>query len=116
MIIAGCAGDWRAAGEILLDEWLHHSFLEPLLVIHHVMRHSQMLGHTLGAAGVVETIACVLAMRENFLPGTPRLNAAAEGVPAGVVREPRAGRRLKNVLKLNVGFGGMNGALILSHG
>lgn len=74
-----------------------------------------MLGHTLGAAGVVETIACVLAMRENFLPGTPRLNNAAEGVPAGIVREPRAGARLKYVLKLNTGFGGTNGALILNH-
>jgi 3-oxoacyl-(acyl-carrier-protein) synthase len=75
-----------------------------------------MLGHTLGAAGVVETIACVLAMRENFLPGTSRLNAVAEGVPASIVREPRFGVRLKNVLKLNTGFGGTNGALILSHG
>jgi 3-oxoacyl-(acyl-carrier-protein) synthase len=75
-----------------------------------------MLGHTLGAAGVVETIACVLAMREEFLPGTPRLNSAAEGVPISIVREPRSGVRLKNVLKLNTGFGGMNGALILSHG
>ena len=33
-----------------------------------------MLGHTLGAAGVVETIACVLAMQEQLLPGTPRLS------------------------------------------
>jgi hypothetical protein len=40
-----------------------------------------MLGHTLGAAGVVETIACVLAMQEQFLPGTPRLNTIAEGLP-----------------------------------
>ena len=33
-----------------------------------------MLGHTLGAAGVIETIMCMLAMQENFLPGTPGLN------------------------------------------
>ncbi len=75
-----------------------------------------MLGHTLGAAGGVETIACVLAMRENFLPGTPRLNIAAEGVPASVVREPRQVAKLNHILKLNTGFGGVNGALILSHG
>ena len=30
-----------------------------------------MFGHTLGAAGVVETILCVLAMQEKLLPGTP---------------------------------------------
>lgn len=74
-----------------------------------------MLGHTLGAAGVVETIACALAMRENFLPGTPRLNLPADGVPKNILREPRFGARAKNILKLNTGFGGTNGALILSH-
>jgi 3-oxoacyl-(acyl-carrier-protein) synthase len=71
-----------------------------------------MLGHTLGAAGVLESIICVLAMQENFLPGTPRLNVPADGAPESLVREPRAAK-LKNVLKLNTGFGGMNGALIL---
>ena len=74
-----------------------------------------MLGHTLGAAGVVETILCVLAMQEKILPGTPRLSTAAEGVPTSIVCEPRAAVKLNCVLKLNTGFGGLNGALILSH-
>jgi 3-oxoacyl-[acyl-carrier-protein] synthase II len=74
-----------------------------------------MLGHTLGAAGVVETILCAIAMQEKFLPGTPRLNTIAEGVPAGLVREPRSVAKINRVLKLNTGFGGANGALILGH-
>ena len=75
-----------------------------------------MLGHTLGAAGVVETIACVLAMETKLLPGTPRLNSIAEGVPTSLLKEPRPAARLNHILKLNTGFGGANGALILSHG
>jgi 3-oxoacyl-(acyl-carrier-protein) synthase len=75
-----------------------------------------MLGHTLGAAGVIETMVCVLAMREKFLPGTPRLSSPAAGVPGNLVREPRFGVQLQHVLKLNTGFGGLNGALILRHG
>lgn len=73
-----------------------------------------MLGHTLGAAGVIESIACVLALRDQRLPGTPRLTSFAEGVPASLVKEPRAAK-LHHVLKLNTGFGGVNGAVILSH-
>jgi 3-oxoacyl-(acyl-carrier-protein) synthase len=75
-----------------------------------------MLGHTLGAAGVIETILCVIAMQEGLLPGTPRLTSPTEGAPANLLREPRAGVALKSVLKLNTGFGGINGALILAHG
>jgi 3-oxoacyl-[acyl-carrier-protein] synthase II len=72
-----------------------------------------MLGHTLGAAGVVETLACVLAMQERLLPGTPRLSHAAEATPPSLVKTPRAVTKLNHILKLNTGFGGMNGALIL---
>ena len=74
-----------------------------------------MLGHTLGAAGVIETILCVLAMQERLLPGTPRLGTPADGMPPSLVPEPRAVTQLKHVLKLNTGFGGLNGALVLSH-
>lgn len=74
-----------------------------------------MLGHTLGAAGVIETLACVLAMEERLLPGTPRLSNAADDTPQSLVKAPRPVTRLNHVLKLNTGFGGVNGALILSH-
>jgi 3-oxoacyl-(acyl-carrier-protein) synthase len=74
-----------------------------------------MFGHTLGAAGVLETICCVLAMENDFIPGTPSLSVAAESTPKSLVKEPRNGVKLKNVLKLNTGFGGMNWALILQN-
>jgi 3-oxoacyl-(acyl-carrier-protein) synthase len=74
-----------------------------------------MLGHTLGAAGVVETILCVLAMNERLLPGTPRLSSAAEGTPISLLREPRPAQRLNHILKVNTGFGGVNSALVLTH-
>jgi 3-oxoacyl-(acyl-carrier-protein) synthase len=74
-----------------------------------------MLGHTLGAAGVIETILCTLAMKEHLLPGTPRLKLTAEDAPASLMLEPRSTPQLNHVLKLNVGFGGVNGALVLSH-
>lgn len=73
-----------------------------------------MLGHTLGAAGVIETVACALALVGNFLPGTPRLKNLAEGFPQSALREPRPAARLKHILKLNTGFGGINGAIILT--
>jgi 3-oxoacyl-(acyl-carrier-protein) synthase len=75
-----------------------------------------MLGHTLGAAGVVETMACVLAMQNQFLPGTPRLSHPAEGTPVSLVLTPQPATRLRHVLKLNTGFGGLNSALVLRHG
>jgi 3-oxoacyl-(acyl-carrier-protein) synthase len=74
-----------------------------------------VFGHTLGAAGVLEAILCVLAMQEQLLPGTPRLSHPAEATPSSLLLQPRPGR-LKHVLKVNTGFGGINGAIVLSYG
>lgn len=75
-----------------------------------------MLGHTLGAAGVVESILCVLAIQERWLPGTPGLAHLDELAPANLVRDPRAAARLNRVLKVNTGFGGVNGVIALGYG
>lgn len=75
-----------------------------------------MLGHTLGAAGVVETILCVLAMEERLLPGTPGLKVAADHAPQSLLRDSRSADRMNYVLKMNTGFGGVNGAIILGYG
>jgi 3-oxoacyl-(acyl-carrier-protein) synthase len=75
-----------------------------------------MLGHTLGAAGVVETILCVLAVQERWLPGTPGLSNCAEGAPNNLLREGRPASQMNYVLKMNTGFGGVNGVIVLGYG
>jgi 3-oxoacyl-(acyl-carrier-protein) synthase len=72
-----------------------------------------LLGHTLGAAGILETILCLIALRAGLLPGTPRWREADPVVPQALVTEPRAAGRLARILKINCGFGGANAALVL---
>src|SRR5262249_40712455 len=74
-----------------------------------------MFGHTLGAAGVVESILCVLAMQERLLPGTPGLTKPADGAPTSLMLEPDVAARLNHALKVNTGFGGVNSVLVLGH-
>ena len=72
-----------------------------------------LFGHTLGAAGVLETILCVTALQRHTLPGTPRLRTRDPAVPESLLMEPRRAARLARVLKVNCGFGGTNAALVL---
>jgi len=72
-----------------------------------------LFGHTLGAAGLLETIVCLTAARQQRLPGTPRLLCPDPSVPDSLLREPRPAESLRHILKLNAGFGGVNAALVL---
>lgn len=72
-----------------------------------------MLGHTLGAAGILETILCVLAAQTDTVPGTPRLRTPAADMPASLQLTPQRGVKLRTLLKINAGFGGTNAALML---
>lgn len=72
-----------------------------------------LFGHTLGAAGLLETLVCAAAARRQTLPGTPGLRTADPSVPDSLVQTPRPAGSLRHMLKLNAGFGGTNAALVL---
>lgn len=72
-----------------------------------------MTGHTLGAAGAVQTALCLIAMREGRLP--PHLWDGERDPDLADIRLAAPGERaaLKRVLSANYAFGGNNIALVL---
>jgi 3-oxoacyl-[acyl-carrier-protein] synthase II len=71
-----------------------------------------MTGHLLGAAGAVEAIFSVLALRDQVAPPTINLDQPGEGCDLDYV--PKEARRMKidTALSNSFGFGGTNGSLI----
>jgi 3-oxoacyl-[acyl-carrier-protein] synthase II len=72
------------------------------------------IGHLLGAAGAVEAIFCLLAMRDGMVP--PTLNLENPDVTTAIDLVPlKAQKREVNIAMSNsFGFGGTNAALIVS--
>lgn len=69
-------------------------------------------GHLLGAAGVVEAIFSVLAIRDQVVPPTINLDAPGEGCDLDYVPHTARQMKLDAVLSNSFGFGGTNGSLI----
>lgn len=68
-------------------------------------------GHTLGAAGITEAIISILALENDFLPGTLNLQQADETIAISPLKDGHAGA-LANVMSNNFGFGGSNCSLV----
>jgi len=68
------------------------------------------VGHCIAAAGAVESAACVLALREGFLPGTYGCEQA-EAWPVVIERVPRV-TEPRVILSNSMGFGGQNCSLL----
>lgn len=75
-----------------------------------------MTGHTLGAAGGIETAFAVLALEHQLVPPTANLDAPDPGVPVEVVAKEARPARLEWAAKTSLGFGGHNAALVLGRG
>ncbi|MDX3909390.1 MAG: beta-ketoacyl-ACP synthase II [Sphingobium sp.] len=72
------------------------------------------IGHLLGGAGAVESIFCILAMRDQIVPPTLNLDNPSDSC-MGVDLVPHVAkeRKVKAVLNNSFGFGGTNASLIM---
>jgi 3-oxoacyl-[acyl-carrier-protein] synthase II len=73
------------------------------------------IGHLLGGAGAVESIFCILALRDQIVPPTLNLDNPSESCE-GVDLVPHVAkqRSVKAVLNNSFGFGGTNASLIMT--
>jgi 3-oxoacyl-[acyl-carrier-protein] synthase II len=69
------------------------------------------IGHLLGAAGAVEAVACLMALRGQWLPPETRLGKTDPACRFPVVREP-TDKKIEVALSNSFGFGGANASLI----
>ncbi|MCU5787837.1 beta-ketoacyl-ACP synthase II [Alloalcanivorax marinus] len=71
-----------------------------------------MVGHLLGAAGAVEAIFTLLAMRDSVAPPTINLDNPDEGCDLDLVANQAQARTIDMALSNSFGFGGTNGSLL----
>ncbi len=69
-------------------------------------------GHTLGAAGVVESIMSAQSLMHDELIATKGFKALGVTMPLNIIQSPEK-KSIKTCLKTSSGFGGCNAALIL---
>jgi 3-oxoacyl-[acyl-carrier-protein] synthase-1 len=68
-------------------------------------------GHTLGAAGIIESIIGLHSMRENTLIGTYNFNELGVEKPINIIKKTQQAT-ITNCLKTAAGFGGCNAAVL----
>jgi 3-oxoacyl-[acyl-carrier-protein] synthase II len=70
-------------------------------------------GHTLGAAGAIEVVFSLLAIRESFLPANVGVDEQDPECQVNLVTGASRPARVKRVISNSFGFGGNNTAIVL---
>lgn len=71
-----------------------------------------MMGHMLGAAGAVEAVISVLALKDQIAPPTINLQQPSEGCDLDFVPHEARSMNMNYALSNSIGFGGTNGSLV----
>jgi 3-oxoacyl-[acyl-carrier-protein] synthase II len=70
------------------------------------------IGHCLGAAGGIEAVTCLMAMRDGIIPPTINYETPDENCDLDYVTQGARKAELNTVMSNSFGFGGTNGVLI----
>jgi len=71
-------------------------------------------GHTLGAAGALETIIALIALQQQFTPGTQGLRELDDDCHCHVIQTPLHAQKLQIAMSNSFGFGGNNASVVVS--
>lgn len=72
-----------------------------------------MMGHSLGAAGAIEAVICLLAMQHSLLPANIHFRQGDEAVALDIVANEARSARIETALSNSFGFGGTNASVVL---
>ena len=72
-----------------------------------------MMGHSLGAAGAIEAVISLLALRDQLLPANLHFTEGDDGLNLNIVANAARPATIRTVLSNSFGFGGTNASVIL---
>ncbi|WP_243789340.1 beta-ketoacyl synthase [Saccharopolyspora gloriosae] len=99
----------------VMNDFIEGTILHKVLGEHPLVTSTKgMTGHTLGAAGGIETALTVLALQHQLVPPTANLESPDPEIPIEVVAKESRPARLDCAVKTALGFGGHNAALVLT--
>ncbi|MEJ8638135.1 MULTISPECIES: beta-ketoacyl-[acyl-carrier-protein] synthase family protein [Streptomyces] len=85
-----------------------HAYKTPMSSI------KSMVGHSLGAIGAIELVACVLAMDRQVVPPTANYQTPDPECDLDYVPRTARSRKLRSVLSVGSGFGGFQSAVVMT--
>ncbi len=72
-----------------------------------------MMGHSLGAAGAIEAVISLIALREEFLPPNINFRESDAELDLNIVANQSRPEKIRTILSNSFGFGGTNASIIL---
>jgi 3-oxoacyl-[acyl-carrier-protein] synthase II len=72
-----------------------------------------MMGHSLGAAGAIEAVFCVLALQHQFLPANINFRAPDTDLDLNIIANESRPATVRTAISNSFGFGGTNASVVI---